>query len=61
MTKKQLVVIQRNIRNAKETIEELACENYPFTEFCDPDLEKMFYDLNIMCITLGNKIDSIDG
>lgn len=61
MTKKELTVIQNCIRNAKSSIEELACENYPFTEFCDRELGEMFYTLNDMGRTLSRKIEALEG
>lgn len=61
MTKKELTVIQHCIRNAKESIEELACENYPFTDFYDKELADMFLELNNMCITITRKIEALEG
>ena len=61
MTKKEMKVIQSGIRNVKDIIEELACENYPFAEFCDPDLRDMFYSLNGMALLLDRKIENSAG
>lgn len=60
MTQKELTVILRNIRNARDTIEELANENYPYTEFCDKDLSDMHLKLNIMCTKICDKIDKLE-
>ena len=56
MTIKEMKTILFAIRNAKASIEELACENYPDTEFEDEDFRNMFYSLNDMCITINEKI-----
>ena len=49
MTEKELRVIKECIRAAQNSIRELACENYPLGEFCDPDIKDMYYHLNDMC------------
>lgn len=61
MDRKSLIVIQNCVRNAKNTIEHLACDNYPYTEFYDSELREMFYSLNDFCIKLSNKIDELEG
>lgn len=62
---KSLTVIRTAIRNAKDIIEELACEDYPNTPFEDPfedkDLSDMFYQLNSMGMALTEKIKSMEG
>lgn len=60
MTPKEMKTILFAIRNAKAAIEELACENYPDTEFEDEDFREMFYKLNDMCITINEKIDAAE-
>ena len=55
MTKKELCVIQDCIRAAQNSIKNLACENYPYSEFCDPDIKDMYYHLNDMCRLLTRK------
>lgn len=60
MTTKEMKTILFAIRNAKTAIEELACENYPDTEFEDEDFREMFYKLNDMCITINEKIDAAE-
>ena len=55
MTVKELNCIISAIRNAKETIEQLACENYPYTAFED-NFGAMYYQLNDMCIAIHKKI-----
>ena len=59
MTKKELIVIQRCICSAQEAIEQLACENYPYSGFCDAAFHDMFYSLNSMAISLTSKIDEM--
>ena len=59
MTKKELIVIRRCICSAQEAIEQLACENYPYSKFCDSDFRDMFYSLNSMAISLTSKIDAM--
>lgn len=56
---KKLEVIQGIIRTAKDTIITLAWDNYPYGNAQDKDLEKIFYDLNSMCIVLTDKIDQM--
>lgn len=60
MTVKELNCIYSSVWNAKEIIENLACENYPYTEFEDKQMRKMFYDLNRMCITINRKIKAAE-
>ena len=56
MTKKELCVIQDCIRAARNSIENLACENYPYSEFCDLDIKDMYYRLVDMSILLTRKM-----
>ena len=58
MTKKELNVIWKALSHAQEVIEDLACENYPWTPFEDPELSDMFYRLNDMCITVNRKMEA---
>ena len=58
MTKKELQVIWSALTHAQEVIEDLACENYPWTAFEDPELSDMFYRLNDMCITVNRKMEA---
>ena len=58
MTKKQLNVIWKALNHAQEVIEDLACENYPWTSFEDPELSDMCYRLNDMCITVSRKMEA---
>lgn len=60
MDKKRLEAIYGAVWHAEETVEVLACENYPYTPFEDDDLRKMFYDLNDMCILLSQKIKDLE-
>lgn len=60
MTIKELKCLHSAIWHVKELIEELDCEDYPFTEFQDPDLCKMFYELNDMSIAITKKIDEAE-
>ena len=55
MTVKEMNCILSAIRNAKNAIEELACEDYPLTEFAD-GFGEMFYQLNDMCRAITKKI-----
>ena len=57
MTVKEMECVFSAIWHAKETIENLACENYPYTEFVDSDFCKMFYTLNEMNIAISKKIE----
>ena len=59
MTAKELRVVYSAIWHAKETIEELCCADYPYTEFEDKELRDMFYTLNRMCITLNGKMAAL--
>ena len=59
MTVKEMNCIISAIRNAKEAIAQLACENYPFTGFED-DFGEMHYKLNEMCIAISKKIDAAE-
>lgn len=56
MTKKELSVILNSIRNAQNNIEVLGFENYPYGMAEDKDIQKMYYELNDMCILLNEKI-----
>ena len=56
--KKKLKAVYVALLNARDTIEILFCENYPYTDFEDEDLCKMFYELNNMAIEIRNKIDN---
>lgn len=60
MTIKELKSIRSAIRHAKQLIQELACEDYPFTEFEDKDLSDMFYELNDMCVAFTAKIEAAE-
>lgn len=60
MTPKELTIIQNCIRNAKASIEVLACDNYPFSEFKDPDLRDMFYSLNDMSQAITRKLEEME-
>ena len=57
MNEKALRVIHDAIRHARDSIGDLACENYPFTNFSDARLEKLFYGLNDMDIEVTKIID----
>lgn len=57
---KSLTVIRAAIWSAKDIIEELACEDYPYTPFKDEDLSDIFYQLNSMGIALTEKIKSME-
>ena len=58
MTKKELNVILKALSHAQDVIEDLACENYPWSPFEDPELSDMFYRLNDMCITVNRKMEA---
>lgn len=57
MNEKALDVILDALRHARDTVEFLACENYPYTDFHDKRLKKIFYDLNDMNIKVTKIID----
>lgn len=57
MTVKEMKCVYAAISNAQYAIEQLACENYPYTEFEDEDVREMFYTLNSFCISIRKKID----
>ena len=56
---RKLKTILAALRNARDTIEMLATENFPYTDFEDEEIGKMFYELNKMAITMSNKIDNL--
>ncbi len=56
MNKKELTVILNSVRHAQNNIEVFGFENYPYGMAEDEDIRKMYYDLNDMCILLGEKI-----
>lgn len=60
MTRKELKVIWNALDNAQNAIGGLCTEDYPYTDFNDPDFRKMFYTLNAMCITVHRKMDALD-
>lgn len=57
MTKKELTVILNSVCHAQNNIEVLGFENYPYGMAEDEDIRKMYYELNDMCILLGEKIE----
>ena len=57
MNEKALDVILSALRHSRDKVEALACENYPFTDFYDERLKKIFYDLNDMDIKVTKIID----
>ena len=59
MTKKELNVILKSLSHAQDVIEDLACENYPWSTFKDNELRDMFYRLNDMCLTIDKKLEAI--
>lgn len=58
MDEKSLNVIQESIRHTMSLMRLLACENYPYTEFKDRDIGRMYYELNVMSICISNKLDA---
>ena len=56
MTKKELNVILHGVRHARNNIDVLGFENYPYGMTEDKDIQKMYYELNDMCILLSAKI-----
>ena len=56
---RKLETILSVLRSARETIELLSTENFPFTDFEDPELGEIFYKLNNMAITIANKIGNM--
>lgn len=56
MTVKELKQIRNALWNARDTVELLGTENYPFTGFEDEEIRDIFYNLNDMAITISNKI-----
>lgn len=56
---RKLEAIFTVLRSARETVELLAAENFPFTDFEDPELGEIFYKLNDMSITIANKIGNM--
>ena len=59
MTVKEMKCIYNAIWHAKEIIEELACEDFPYTSFED-GFGEMYYRLNDMCIEITKKIDEAE-
>ena len=60
MTVKEMKCALEVIRSAKNAIQQLDCENYPYARFEDDDFCCMFYQLNDMCIAIGKKIDAAE-
>lgn len=56
MNKKELTVILNSVRHARNNIDVLGFENYPYGMTKDKDIQKMYYELNDMCILLSTKI-----
>ena len=56
MTKKELTVILNGVRHARNSIDVLGFENYPYGMTKDEDIRKMYYALNDKCILLNEKI-----
>ena len=57
---RKLKTILAALRHARETIELLANENFPYTDFEDDEIRLMFYELNNMAIVMSNKIDDLE-
>lgn len=60
MTIKELKQIRNAVWHARETVELLATENFPFTDIEDAEIRDIFYNLNEMSITISNKIDILE-
>lgn len=60
MTIKELKQIRNSLYNARDTVEILGTENYPFTNFEDKEIRDIFYNLNEMAITISNKIHVLE-
>lgn len=61
VTKKDLRVVWGAVTNARNTLCVLAWDDYPNGQFCgDNELERIFYELNDICIKLTDKIDRMD-
>lgn len=56
---RKLEAILTVLRSARETVELLAAENFPFTDFEDPVFGEIFYNLNDMSITIANEIGNM--
>ena len=61
MNEKELKIILNNIRNASDSIEMLAFDNYPYTKCKDSDIWAMFRQLLNMSATLYSKIVEVRG
>ena len=61
MTLQEVKAISRAVLAAKDIIETLACPGYPYTEFSDPDCQKLFYDLNEALLMLCKKEEALTG
>lgn len=57
---RKLKTILAALRHARETIELLATEKFPYTDFEDDEIRAMFYELNNMAIVMSNKIDVLE-
>ena len=53
---RKLRTILSALYHARETVEMLETENFPYTDFEDEELRAIFYELNRMAITVTNKI-----
>ena len=60
MTRKELKVIFKALDAAQGVIEELCCEDYPKTDFADPEFRHMFYALNDMCLKTLAKLKEVE-
>lgn len=60
MTKKDLTVIQNELRTARDNMGCLLTDSGSPWDIQDAALCRMYYDLNIMCCHLGERIAAMD-
>lgn len=57
---KTLRAILSCVHNAKDVIERLTMENWPYEKAEDAEIYAMFYQLNSMALTLYAKIEKLE-
>lgn len=58
MTIKEMECVYSAIWHAKELINHLCCEDYPYSDFEDEDFCEMYYELNRMNMDITEKINA---
>ncbi len=61
MKRKELEVIQNSIRTVRDNMGILLAEDGHYRNIQDAELRKLYYDLNDMCLLLGQKMEEDNG